>query len=80
MALYVKDEEVSALAEQLATLRRTSKTRAVRDALRRELARLRGEPSLVEIGVAFCRDLRARGNPQRGKPADKAFIDSLYER
>jgi antitoxin VapB len=34
---------------------------------------------LVDLGVQFCRDLRAKGNPQSGKPADKAFRDSLYE-
>ena len=26
-----------------------------------------------------ARDLRARGNPAKGQPADKAFRDSLYE-
>jgi antitoxin VapB len=33
---------------------------------------------LVDLGQ-FCRDLRAKRNPQSGKPADKAFRDSLYE-
>lgn len=79
MPLYVKDNEVEALATRLASLRNISKTEAVRAALRRELERETGTPSLVEIGVRFCRELRARGNPQGGKPADKAFRDSLYE-
>lgn len=79
MPLYVKDSEVEALAAKLASLRNVSKTEAVRDALRHELERETGKPSLVEVGIRFCRDLRARGNPQRGKPADKAFRDSLYE-
>lgn len=79
VALYVKDKEVDALAERLASLKNISKTEAVRLALQHELERERCKPSLVEIGVAFCRELRARGNPERGKPADKAFIDSLYE-
>lgn len=79
MPLYVKDNEVDALAERLATLKNTSKTEAVRLALQHELEREQGKPSLVEIGVAFCRDLRARGSPERGKPADKVFVDGLYE-
>jgi antitoxin VapB len=29
--------------------------------------------------MAFARELRAKGNPEKGLPADKAFIDSLYE-
>lgn len=32
-----------------------------------------------ELGVQFCRDLRARGDSAKGQPADKAFRDSLYE-
>jgi len=34
---------------------------------------------LVDLGVQFCRDLRARSNPAKGQPADKAFRYSLYE-
>ncbi len=36
-------------------------------------------PSFVDVGVKFVRDLRAKGKPERGKPVDKAFRDSLYE-
>ena len=54
-------------------------TDAVHAALAHELEREQGKPSLVELGVKFCRDLRARGNPAKGQPADKAFRDSLYE-
>jgi antitoxin VapB len=79
VALYVKDPEVDRLAERLMRLRRTSKTEAVRQALLHELERAQGNSALVEAGVALCRKLRAKGNPAKGKPADKAFIDSLYE-
>ncbi|MGT2504631.1 hypothetical protein ACVOMS_35040 (plasmid) [Bradyrhizobium guangxiense] len=48
-------------------------------ALAHELEREQGKPSLVDLGVQFCRDLRAKGNPEQGQPADKAFRDSLYE-
>jgi len=79
MALYVKDPEVGRLAERLMRLRRTSKTEAVRQALLHELERVGGKSALAEVAVAMCRKARSMGNPAKGKPADKAFIDSLYE-
>lgn len=79
MAFHIKNPDTDALARELARLRRTGLTEAVHTALQNELERERGEPSLVELGVAFCRSLREKGSPKRGKPADKAFIDSLYE-
>lgn len=79
MALFVKDTEVDCLAERLATLQRTSKTEVVRQALMHELERIEGVPSLVEQGVAFAKALRSRSNIATGQPADKAFIDGLYD-
>ena len=79
MALYVKDPEVDRIAKRLASLRRVSKTEAVRQALRHELEREEGKPSLVEKGVAFVRALKARAQPSAALAADKAFIDSLYD-
>lgn len=79
MALYVRDPEVDRLVVELSERRRLSKTEVVRQALANELERERGKPSLVEVGVAFCRELRARGDAGVAKAADKAFIDSLYE-
>jgi hypothetical protein len=35
--------------------------------------------SVVELGVEFCRRLRARGPTAEGKPVDKAFRDSLFD-
>ena len=78
MPLYVKDPEVDRLAERLATLRRTSKTEVVREALAHELERLEGVPSLVERGAAFARALRARAGTGKSRRADKHFIDGLY--
>jgi hypothetical protein len=34
--------------------------------------------SVVEVGVDFPRKLRARGDAAMGRPADKAFRDSLF--
>lgn len=79
MALYIKDAEVGELAERLAALHKISKTEAVRRALRHELERARAHPTLVERGVEFARALRASGDRQAARPADKPFIDGLYE-
>ena len=35
--------------------------------------------SLVEVGVDFARKLRAHGDAAKGRPADKAFRDSLFD-
>lgn len=78
MPLYVKDQEVDRLAERLSALRKVSKTEAVRQALARELERVESEPTLADRAKAFVRDLDAK-YPKVGPPADKAFIDSLYE-
>jgi antitoxin VapB len=80
MPLYVKDPEVDRLAGRLATLRRVSKTEVVRQALQHELEREEGKPSLVDKGVAFAQALKARAQPAAARAADKAFIDSLYDR
>lgn len=79
MAFHIKNPETDALARKVAALKNTGLTEAVHAALANELEREKGKPSLVDVGVQFLRDLRARGNPARGKPADKAFRDSLYE-
>ena len=77
--LPYKNSATDALARRVAALKKASLTEAVHLALTHELEREAGEPSLVEIGVPFCRELRAKGRPTSGKPADKAFRDSLYE-
>ncbi|HEX7881167.1 MAG TPA: type II toxin-antitoxin system VapB family antitoxin [Afipia sp.] len=79
MPLYVKDVEVDRLASRIAALHRISKTEAVRRALLHELEREGEATSFVERGMAIGRALRARAVPGKGAPADKAFIDSLYE-
>ena len=78
MALYVKDSDVDRMAQKLAALHNVSKTEAVRRALAHELEREGEAPTLVETGMAFVQALAARANAAAGKPADKAFIDSLY--
>jgi antitoxin VapB len=77
VALYIKDSEVDALAAELAGVKNLNKTEAVREALKRELERERGKPSVVDLAVQFSRELRARGKPKRGRKADKRFFDEL---
>ncbi|WP_291855113.1 prevent-host-death protein [Bradyrhizobium sp.] len=35
--------------------------------------------SVVDVGLDFARKLRARNDATRGRPADKAFRDSLFD-
>jgi hypothetical protein len=43
------------------------------------LERVQDQPSKVETLLKFARDFRASGDFEKGLPADKDFIDSLYE-
>jgi antitoxin VapB len=79
MAFHIKNAETDALARRVAALKKTGLTEAVHTALAHELERENAKPSLVERTLQFAREVRARGNPEKGLPADKAFIDSLYE-
>ena len=79
MPLYVEDPQVDDLAARLMTLLGTTKAEAVRCALQNEIARQTGKRDLVQRTADFVQALHKRAGPER-KPADKAFIDSLYER
>lgn len=79
MAFHVKNPATDALARKVAALKGIGLTQAVHEALQNELEREQGKPDLVELSIAFADALRAKGRPDLGKPADKDFIDSLYE-
>jgi len=79
MPLYIRDPEVDRLTRRLTAITHLTKTELVRRALTHELEREENRPSLAELGVAFVRDLRASGDAARAQPADKAFVDTLYE-
>lgn len=79
MSILIKNRDTDALAREVARLKGVGLTEAVHAALERELEAIAAEPSFVERGLAFAKRLREKGDPARGKPADKAFIDSLYE-
>ncbi len=74
-SLYIKDERTSALVDQLARLRGTSKTEAVRSAVEAELARSRHAASPRERLDDFYR--RYPLPESSGRAADKAFYDEL---
>ena len=79
MAFHIKNRETEALARRVAALKGVGLTEAVHTALRNEIERELAKPSLVDVGLQFCRDLRTRGNPAMAKPVDKAFQDGLYQ-
>lgn len=79
MAFHIKNPDTDALARRVAAVKNLGLTEAVHTALQNELDRDLGQLSLPERGAALVRKLRAEGNPEKGLPADKAFIDSLYE-
>ncbi|UGX89470.1 type II toxin-antitoxin system VapB family antitoxin (plasmid) [Bradyrhizobium barranii subsp. barranii] len=62
MAFHIKNPETDALARKVAALKKIGLTEAVHAALAHELEREQGKPSLVNLGIQFCRDLRAKGN------------------
>lgn len=79
MAFHIKNPETDALARKVAARDKTGLTESVHIALKHELEREEIIPSEVERVLQFAREVRALGNPEEGLPADKEFIDSLYE-
>lgn len=79
MAIHIRNAKTDALARKVAALKGTSLTEAVHISLVHELERLEADASLLERTHEFARALRAQGDPARGLPADKDFIDGLYE-
>lgn len=75
MPLNIRDPEVDRLARQLAALNQTTKTQAVKDALRRELARAQMKKPLWER-IKPLRD-EVAAYPDSGVIVDKAFFDEL---
>ncbi|ATQ68070.1 MULTISPECIES: type II toxin-antitoxin system VapB family antitoxin [Methylosinus] len=75
MSLDIRDDEVDRLAAQLAALTRSTKTEAVRDALRRELTRVRSEQPLWLRSEPLRNEIAAY--PDTGVVIDKAFFDEL---
>jgi hypothetical protein len=77
MALHIADAEVSRLATALAKLERTTKTEAVRRALRRTLAERRREAKRKGFRE-FAESLVAAGREQEVAPVTKEEMDALW--
>lgn len=83
MSILIKNPHTDALVRKVAKLKGVSLTEAVHGALERELQRASSEiaaksTTLVDRSKAFVERLH-REHPRKGPPADKEFIDSLYE-
>lgn len=79
MAFHIRNRETDALARKVAAAKGVGLTEAVHEALENELARQKPKKDLIEFSHEFARRLRELGDPESGLPADKEFIDSLYE-
>jgi antitoxin VapB len=77
MALHIADAEVSRLATALAKLERTTKTEAVRRALRQTLADRRREAKRRGFRE-FAQGLVAEASRQGAAPATKQEMDDLW--
>lgn len=75
MPLNIRSEDVNRLAEELARIKRTTKTEAVRIALEGELRRAAEAVPLRERLRPLQKRVMAR--PATGLAADKAFYDEL---
>jgi antitoxin VapB len=61
MPLYIKDDSIDRLARRYQSLTKApSKTEAVRRALQIALDQELSKPSLEDIAVAFCRNLKTQ--------------------
>ncbi len=81
-SLYIKDDETAAIVSRVATLLGTTKTAAVKRAMRELEAGLATVDSKPEQSTAeWLREYRRKHPlpPPTGLKADKAFYDSLYE-
>ena len=61
MPLYIKDDAIDRLARRYQALTKTAtKTEAVRLALQKALDEELTKPSLTDVAVAFCRNLKQK--------------------
>jgi antitoxin VapB len=73
--LNIRSDEVNVLAEQLAGLRKVTKTEAVRQALKEAVKRENDNVPFMER-IKAIQD-RIASYPETGLKADKAFFDEL---
>ena len=79
MAFHIKNPRTDELARKVAKAKGVSLTAAVHQALEHEYKRETGRSDFVERTMEAVRQFQEKGDRTKGLPADKAFIDSLYE-
>ncbi len=79
MAFHIKNPDTDALARKVARVKGLSLTEAVHQALEREYRRETGRSALMEDALDIVRRFQEKGDRSKGAPADRSFIDSLYE-
>ena len=78
MPLFIRDDEVSALADELTRLTRArSKTEAVRAALRHEIERTRDDVPL-SVRLAKAKHIVAQMGPSDADFDMKAYTDEMW--
>ncbi|KAA0695681.1 transcription factor [Neorhizobium sp. P12A] len=71
MPLYIKDDSIDRLARRYQILTQSpSKTEAVRRALQKALEEELAKPTLEDVIVAFCRDLKRKAGADNRASAD----------
>ncbi len=75
MALHIKDAETEEAVRDLARVRRSTLTDAIKTACRAELKRERSKLPVDELLTDLHAEIRAL--PRTGEKADKAFFDEL---
>ena len=79
MVYVIRCPETLKLLDQLATASGQPKIEIIRAALYALQKARADKPSLWELAQMHGRALSELGDPDQGRPADKDFIDSLYE-
>lgn len=75
MAIHIRDRKIDALVRELARVKGTGLTEAIREACQNELERERDARPLSERLRPIIE--RYRALPDSGETADKAFFDEL---
>jgi antitoxin VapB len=74
MVLHIKNQATDRAVRRLARIKRTTLTRAVHEAVERELERERAQVPLIER-LTRIEDRQAARSKRSGRPADRTLFD-----
>ena len=77
MAIYIRDEATDTAVRELARIKGTGLTEAIREAVEKEIRNTREQTPFMERIKALQDEYASR--PLTGEEADKAFYDSLND-